>query len=523
MGAQGKIIIVFLGWLVLQEAGCASLPDQSSRAPSHKHTDTATTALALRFQQDVAAHPGHSGVYPLAIGSEAFLARVALIKLAEKSLDLQYYIWRRDTTGLLLAAYLLEAAERGVRVRLLLDDLGSPLGDDALILMSLHPNIEVRLFNPVASRTQRLLSMITDFGRVNRRMHNKSLTADNTLAVLGGRNIGNEYFDANDEVGFADLDVLAVGPVVDEVTDSFDLYWNYPASYPIESLSGRTLSEAETAQAREEAARLKADSEASDYARQVRLLEFLQNPQALQWYWGVASLVYDHPAKADGSIDASQRLLGRMRGIIDEVQSELIIVSPYFVPGEKGVAYLGGLAGKGIKVMVVTNSLAATDVGIVHSGYARYRHELVKSGVWLYEMRPDAKRVQPKTEATNKTTRDTSFIGDSARASLHAKAFFIDRRTTFIGSLNLDPRSVLINTEVGVVIDNEDLAATASDSIQAVLRDNAFQVLLDEEGELFWLGHDEGVATRYETEPLVSAWRRFGVWFLGLLPLESQL
>jgi putative cardiolipin synthase len=177
------------------------------------------------------------------------------------------------------------------------------------------------LFNPVASRTRRMLSSIADFGRVNRRMHNKSLTADNTLSIVGGRNIGNEYFDANNDIGFADLDVIAVGPVVDEVTDSFDLYWNYPASYAIESLSGRTLSEAEITEARQEARQLKAENEASDYAKQLRIAEFLQNPQSLNWYWGIASLVYDHPAKATGSIDDSERLLSRMALVIDAVQS----------------------------------------------------------------------------------------------------------------------------------------------------------------------------------------------------------
>ena len=507
--------------LALIFSGCASLPSNVARDESHALQDTATTTLGLQSNAAQQTHPGQSGFRPLRSGVDALLARIVLADAAQRSLDVQYYIWHDDLTGRLFANALLRAADRGVRVRVLLDDVGAKANDQILLSIDSHPNIEIRLFNPIASRTFRGLGMLSDFSRVNRRMHNKAFVADNQAAILGGRNIGDEYFEASSEVAFGDLDVLTVGPVVGEVSNAFDQFWNAPSSYPIAALLDRSVgSENLTALRAELAAYIEANRD-SPYVTHAgsRLAEESKSGR-YDFYWGKATLLYDDPAKISHATDVTEgNLLPQFSGIGLQTRQELLIVSPYFIPGKEGVAWLRGLVARGVRVTVLTNSLAATDVGAVHSGYQHYREALLEGGVVLYELKPGA--VQPA-----KTEKKTKGYGAS-RASLHAKTFVFDRQAVFIGSLNLDPRSVRLNTEIGVVCESAPLAEDIAGALERNLDSIAWRLerVVDASGSshIEWVETSAEGERRYSEEPEVSAMRRFSVWFLGLLPIESQL
>lgn len=495
-------------------AACSSLPKHIERSPTYALAASESTLLGQFIQPQLTTHPGLSGFHPLPNGVDALLARILLAEAAQRSLDVQYYIWHDDLTGRHFANSLLRAADRGVRVRILIDDVGVSARDEVLLSLDAHPNVEIRLFNPIASRTFRNFSALTDISRVNRRMHNKAFIADNQAAILGGRNIGDEYFGASGDVAFNDLDVLTVGRGVADISAAFDVFWNAEESYPVASLHERA-DQAEAMQAlREKLTAFVAAQEGSPYVSYAKasLAERLAAGMS-DFHWGVAHLLYDRPDKVSRAPqETTGNLLPQLGRLNLRPQQSLLIVSPYFVPGEAGVSWLGHLVSQGVRVTVLTNSLAATDVGAVHAGYKRYREALVAAGVRLYEVRPQV------SEAAGK-----KHMG-SSRASLHAKTFVFDRRAVFIGSMNLDPRSVQLNTEIGVVCDSAELAALLGDGIEANLNRIAWRLEQqpDERGEarLVWL---EGDTPRYDSEPEVSLWRRLGVWFLGLLPIESQL
>lgn len=505
---------------------CASLPTDIPREASHALADTNGTRLGRMTSEEAAAHPGLSGAHLLSRGQDAFLARLALAEAAERSLDVQYYIWRNDSTGRILLHHLVLAAERGIRVRLLIDDLGTAPNDAHLLLIDQNPNIEVRLFNPIASRSARLLGTVMDFGRVNRRMHNKSFTADGQVAIVGGRNIGDEYFEAASEMDFADMDVLAIGPVVKQVSDSFDLYWNSPAAIPIAALAPKRTSGEDVNRARAALAEYGESQRSGPYAEALRASGLAQELRAgsLRFFWGKAEALYDDPAKiAQSPQDQSTHLLPQLSRITDAAQSELLIISPYFVPGDAGVDYFRRMRERGVHVVVLTNSLAATDVSAVHAGYSRYRRALLESGVDLYEVKPTARRPgEPKV-------RGTGLVG-SSRASLHAKVFIFDRHFLFVGSLNLDPRSASLNTEIGLVFESPELAALAATELMAGVSGATYRLALvppektpGAKQRIEWIEQESGKELRHNTEPQASIWRRVGVWFLSWLPIESQL
>lgn len=508
--------------LALLATGCATLPTNYQRVESHVLQGTVDTRLGRSVVPLVASHPGRSGLYPLGGGLEAFLARLALADTADRSLDIQYYIWHGDTTGCLMLERVMRAADRGVRVRLLLDDLGTAAKDEMLLAIDAHRNVEVRLFNPVAQRSARGLGILADFGRVNRRMHNKSFTADNQVTILGGRNIGDEYFEAQSDLDFSDLDVMAAGPVVDEVSSSFDHYWNSPAAFPITVLGGQTPTGDEIARLRGELRAFAESRQASAYAEEVRQSEVADDllRGELPFFWGTAALVYDSPAKADpAAAKGMYRLLPKLRPAFDAIEQELLVVSPYFVPGKAGVAFFHELHERGVRVSILTNSLASSDVSAVHAGYAKYRKPLLQAGVRLYEVNPTGD-IRGKRKVGKKLTGG---VGGSSRASLHAKVFVLDRRKVFVGSLNLDPRSVDINTEIGILFDNPELGRLVAERIDETMRTDCYRISIDDDGNLTWTGQESGQEVRYENEPHAGVWRRIGVWFLSLLPLEDQL
>ena len=325
-------------------------------------------------------------MHALADSRDAFAARLALADAAQRSLDVQYYIWHKDMTSSVLIERLLRAADRGVRVRLLLDDIGTMPSDSVLLTIDSHPNVEVRMFNPVALRSPRMLGMVADFGRINRRMHNKSFIADGQVAIVGGRNIGDEYYGTSAGANFADLDLAVIGPVVNETADAFDLYWNHAAAVPITKLSRQTTTPEQYAAKRAALEERDAAAKQSAYADSLRQSEFARQVRnrAVTYSWGRAAIVNDHPDKVlTSSAKVDTHLAPQLREVVDGTKRELFLVSPYFVPGKEGVDLLAGVRQRGVRVVVITNSLASTDGVPVHSGYKHYRKPLLRAGVEL--------------------------------------------------------------------------------------------------------------------------------------------
>ncbi len=510
-----------LAWAVVAIAslvtGCASLPPLAGRTETSALTDTTGTRLGRAVAPALAANPDKTGVYALPDPHDAFAARVLLAMTAEKSLDVQYFIWHGDQVGYLLFEALWQAAGRGVRVRLLLDDLNTAGFDPVIAALDAHPNIEVRLYNPVVIRDNRALNFVTDFTRVNRRMHNKSFTADNQASVVGGRNIGNEYFGAGSGVGFADLDVLAVGSAVREVSKEFDVYWNSPSAYPASGFVGAPGPNA-AADLEARFAANRADPESVSYLEAVRttplVRELLDRKLAIEW--ATAQIVYDDPAK---TLDTTQRtdvlLFPELVRKMGRAEATLDLVSPYFVPGSGGTEQLMALAKRGVTVRVLTNSFAASDEKSVHSGYAKRRQDLLRAGIRIYELKPDAA----------KDTRDNrSRFGSGSSSGLHAKTLAVDRVRIFVGSFNFDQRSALLNTEMGLVIDSPALAEGLARFFDADVPLLAYEVRLKPDGSsLEWIERTASGETRHDTEPGTTWATRMGVEMLSILPIEWLL
>src|SRR6266576_4725632 len=392
----------------------------------------------------------------LSTGIDAFVARAVLIELAERTLDLQYYIFHPDRTGSLIIERLIAAADRGVKVRVLLDDWGTlDKKDESVAGLDGHPNIDVKLFNPYTHRSglYRLGELLTDFSRVNRRMHNKLFVADGIATILGGRNIGDEYFGVG-ELDFQDVDVLGAGPVARQATASFEAYWNSAPAVPIAQL-GKFAPDPDFFPAVQARLRDRCDGlRETIHSRALADSHLAQELRAddLHVHWAPARVVADPPEKItqpDGT-PSNAYLGGQISPCAQSTRSDLLVVSPYFVPGTAGVDFFAERRQAGVDVRVLTNSLAATDVWLVHAGYMKYRRPLLEHGVKLYELRPEA-------AGATKPRRSKATIG-SSRASLHGKSFVFDRSSVFIGSLNLDPRSLLHNTEVGVLVSSVELA-----------------------------------------------------------------
>ncbi|HEX7061694.1 MAG TPA: phospholipase D family protein [Woeseiaceae bacterium] len=458
----------------------------------------------------VAAHPGRSGVYPLTGGQDAFAVRLRLAQAAERSIDAQYYIWRDDLTGKLLYRALFDAAERGVRVRLLLDDNRTAGLDPLLAALDAHPNVEVRLFNPFVLRRVRLLGYLTDFMRLNRRMHSKSFTVDNQVTIIGGRNVGDEYFDAAPAgaLTFSDLDVLAVGPVVAEVSTQFDQYWASRSAHPAGPLlpAPRHGLRELLAPSPAAAARLGAVQNAGPVD------ELLAGSLALEW--APVEMLSDDPAKGLGLAPPETHFPRLLTDALGPVGAELDLVSPYFVPTRTAVETLTSMAGGGVKVRILVNSLEATDVKAVHSGYVKWRTELLAAGIALFEMRLVGSAAAEE--------RLAGPFGSSA-TSLHAKTIAADRSRIFIGSFNLDRRSASLNTELGFVIESSNLAGRLAQLFDEAIAEVAYRVELSEGGDLYWVEQRGGERIRHDTEPGTTAWERGAVTILSWLPIDWLL
>ncbi len=497
-------------------AGCTLPPlEGRPRSSAPSPAETADTPLGRALAPLIAAHPGRSGIHPLSDPRDAFAARAMLANAAERTLDVQYYIWRNDLTGTLLFEALHDAADRGVRVRLLLDDNGTSGLDHRLATLDAHPLIEVRLFNPFVVRQPKAIGYLSDFSRANRRMHNKSFTSDNQATIVGGRNIGDEYFAASEGMLFADLDVLAVGPVVDEVSRDFDRYWASDSAYPV---TGILPAASETAldELSAQASIIERDPAAGRYIEALRDSAFIRDLLAghLPFEWATTRMVSDDPAKGLGLADGEGLLTYQLGQILGEPRRDVELVSPYFVPTATGTEAFAALAGKGVKVRILTNSLDATDVAAVHAGYAKRRKDLLQAGIVLYELRRLAEGNEPKDKAGP--------FGSSG-SSLHAKTFAVDRERVFVGSFNFDPRSAHLNTELGFVIDSPQLAARIETMFDEQIPASAYEVRLADDGRLYWLERRNGTTVRHDNEPQAGFWRRASVTLLSWLPIEWLL
>ncbi|ARJ69587.1 phospholipase D-like domain-containing protein [Paracoccus contaminans] len=458
-----------------------------------------------------AGHPGTSGVVALSDGLDAFAARVALIQAAERSLDLQYYIWQHDLTGLFLLNEVRKAAERGVRVRMLLDDNGIPSSLDAdLAALNSMPTVEVRLFNPFILRWPKTAGYLFDFVRLNRRMHNKLMIADGAATILGGRNIGDIYFSYGAGPHYLDTDVLAVGEVAAEAGADFDRYWASRSAYPAERILTRGRA---APRGRADLRTALAEEKAQSYRQAVQtrplVADLIAGHLALDWV--PVHLVSDDPAKGLGLARSRDLLFAQLMRLIASPRKSVDIASAYFVPGKSFTQRLVRLVNEGVRVRILTNSQEATDVLVVHSAYVKYRPALLEGGVRLYELR--ATPAQPRERAR----------GTSTRASLHSKTVSVDEERVFIGSFNFDPRSVVLNTEMGVMIDSPRLARELTAGFDEVLPQLSYVPKRDEYGLIQWHEPGNPAGTAHLAEPGTNRVQRLMLWLLGRLPIEWLL
>ena len=512
------VIAIFLG--ILTMGWLTQLPDNSQRSKSHVIKDGLNTSLGQIFSQQLSDHQGLSGVYLLRSGLDAFVGRVLLARKAEKSLDVQYYMFHQDTVGRLLISELLDAADRGVRVRLLVDDMYGSEADDVWLALNSHPLFEVRLFNPFVRGHSKNLQFITRVKEVNHRMHSKSFTADNQATIVGGRNIGDEYFSADPELAFTDRDVMAIGPVVPEVSEAFDQYWNNQHAFPMTAL----LPDAKPMpleRLRQDLDNFLQQNKTSVYIEALENSSFadaLRNNTA-KISFAKAVVVHDSPDKMDRGKDWKDDLLmSQLAPYILESRKQYILVSPYFVPGERAAEALCEMSGRGVQVSILTNSLASNDVAAVHTGYIRHRKQLLRCGVTIYELNEQLKEEEKKL---------FSWLPGLSKSSLHAKNMSIDHQAMFVGSFNFDQRSLFLNNEIGILFYEPELAREAAEHFEENIEKFAFRVELmtDDNGKeyLRWSGKQSGKVVILFDEPYATSLQKAAVQFMRLLPIDSML
>jgi putative cardiolipin synthase len=499
---------------VLGVAGCASLPRHVARQRTVAIEYPSDTRLGQLVKASAPADMAGanagalSGIRLLSSGEEALQSLIALADRAERTLDIQYYIIEQDASARLLLRHVSAAADRGVRVRILVDDLNTSGEDRRFLRLGLNPHIEVRLFNPFAGGRlalwTRFLFALHDIARINHRMHNKLFVADNALAITGGRNIGDQYFVRDDQNNFIDLDVIAAGSVVPQLSDSFDAFWNSRHAYPI-----RSLTQEPEDVPKPQGADAAAPTDGSDWL--ARGLDGGKLP--LEWI--PATVLADRPAKiaADNVADAPETIADNIATLMRTATQEVLIISAYFVPGDDGIELLQDLARRGVHIRILTNSLASTDSRLVYNGYSRYRKRLLKLGAELNEVRPRLGEARPRFHPFRRSL-----------ASLHAKALVIDQTTVFIGSANMDERSRRINSELGLVLRSPTIARQVSSLFDDISADGSYRLRLAGPSELLeWHSEEAGSEKIWYSDPLSSPLQRFWLHLLAPFAPEEML
>ncbi|WP_371924717.1 phospholipase D family protein [Pseudomonas sp. R5(2019)] len=503
--------------LLLALVGCASVnvPRETSQA-----LPASQSALGRSIQAEAARHEDKSGFRLLPNSSEAFRARAELIRNAQISIDLQYYIVHDGLSTRALVHELLIAADRGVRVRILLDDTASDGLEDVMATLAAHPNIQLRVFNPLhlgrSTGVTRTMGRLFNLSQQHRRMHNKLWLVDNSLAIVGGRNLGDAYFDAESNLNFTDIDLLSVGPVAEQLGHSFDQYWNSALSRPIGDFLYRQPTQQDLLETRKRLEQSLAEAKVQRKALYDRLMAYQTKPQLSVWrqelIWAHNQALWDAPSKvlAKGEPDPHLLLTTQLETQLRTVNQELILISAYFVPRDEGLLYLTSRADAGVEIRLLTNSLEATDVPAVHGGYAPYRKALLKHGVRLFELRR-----QPGASSGGSAP-------GSSDSSLHSKAIIFDRQNAFVGSFNFDPRSLLWNTEVGVLVDSPELASYLRElALEGMAPSLSYEAKL-KAGQVVWVTEDDHQLHTVQTEP-GGAWRRFNAWISKAVGLEKML
>jgi putative cardiolipin synthase len=507
------LVVFALLWLV----GCATLPDDLQQTPSYGYQDPEHTLLGALVAETAPEDKTLSGVELLADPSEAFSTRFAIAGFAEKTLDMQYYLWKGDLVGQLLLWRVLEAADRGVRVRFLIDDIFHAGRDVSYALLDTHPNVQVRVFNPMANRgAARNLNFLVNKKHLNHRMHNKIFMADNAVAVLGGRNIGNDYFGVDTKANFFDLDVLTVGQGAREAGAAFDEYWNSKYAVPISVLHKKVYTEEDLQAQRKKLNQSLLQLDALPYALSLEASETLENLKGWRdrLTWTEAHVVVDPLERFEGQGESA--IAKYAQEWVNEIDTELLAESAYLIPSERGLENMRAMTDRGVRVRLLTNSLMSNNHLTAHSGYMKYRKKMLEAGVELHELRADAE-LREHFKANQKNSE--------VPAGIHTKSFVIDGKQALIGSFNFDPRSRDLNSEIGLVISSEQFAQRVVEEMDKIFHpENSYRLFLNENGKLRWeLANPDGSTTVFKHDPGASIWKRMGARILSWLPIEKEL
>lgn len=495
------------------------LPNSSLTSPTVTPHQPSLLVKSQHQSQKKHHNLNNSGYYPIITGADAFAARILLIRQAKYSIDAQYYIWHNDETGQLMLKELWNAAQRGVKVRLLLDDFNSNAQlDQQLLRFAQNPNIQVRVINPLTHRKLQTLNYVTDLPRINHRMHNKSMTFDDEVSIIGGRNIGDEYLN-NKHNEFVDLDVLLVGAIVKDIETSFTQYWQSPLSFDIQTLvhHKKTHENQVFIKYLDKIHQDGKDISNEIYEKSTSHAKLAHNilQDNVPFHWHSMTLVSDDVNKLTQNAPKDKYLLYQVRHQLGQPKKQLTIISSYFVPTKSGVDDLVKLAHQGVQIKILTNSFHATDVAAVHSGYSQWRRTLLKAGIKLYEL----KAIASAEDRENKLWRAKS----QSATSLHAKTFAVDNQKVFIGSYNVDPRSANINTELGVIIDDDVLAKRIDNAISEQLLTQAYEVILTDDNQLNWKTKEYGEIVIYKKEPKMYLVSHLWINLMSILSIDDLL
>ena len=520
-----KAAILLSSSLVLGLPACSTLPKQVElpNQTAFQH-DTSTTALAEIIEPLRDQNLGLTGYHVLYDPLEALAARIQLIHKAEKTLDLQYYIWDNDKIGSIALNAIIQAADRGVHVRLLMDDNNAKKMEGIYLALDQHQNIDVRLYNPYKFRHYRPVDMVLDLKRINRRMHNKSFIVDNQISLIGGRNMSNQYYNVSDNYQFSDVDVLLVGAASDEIIHSFDEYWNDEYSYSVKNVVNPRHYTLRYDDLKQQLHDYNEDSSVKNYLdlanRSQNFNKWLE--QNIQLDWVEAEVVKDHPSKTKSKAKKEEHLNFQLLQHLEKPEHSIDIVSAYFVPEKKGADRLINVAKDNVDVRVLTNSYKANDVPLVHAFYAKYRQRLLENNVQLYEFlaAPDSKNLNENTQEIADKAK-VSLKGLS-RSSLHAKLMAIDEKQVFIGSFNFDPRSAYLNTEIGVLLNSPKLARTVHETMDQNLSKFAYKLVTDSNNAINWkIKKANNEIKTYTSEPKMKWYNKAAMKVISWLPIEG--